>query len=101
MKTQKKQLAATAAEEERKYRAPALEKGLDILELLARNGSPMTTSQMAATLSCSAWSWHWSIVAISSLLRKDAKATCLPTNSFHLASPKVLLALYWKLPCRS
>lgn len=35
---------------ERKYRAPALEKGLDILELLARNSHPMTTSQMAASL---------------------------------------------------
>jgi DNA-binding IclR family transcriptional regulator len=35
---------------DRKYRAPALEKGLDILELLARNGAPMTTSQMAVTL---------------------------------------------------
>ncbi|HCS66423.1 MAG TPA: transcriptional regulator [Cellvibrio sp.] len=35
---------------ERKYRAPALEKGLDILELLARNSSPMTTSQMAVAL---------------------------------------------------
>src|SRR5690606_3958317 len=35
---------------ERKYRAPALEKGLDILELLSRHGAPMTTSQMAATL---------------------------------------------------
>ena len=50
MKNHKKQLAETATEDERKYRAPALEKGLDILELLARNGSPMTTSQMAATL---------------------------------------------------
>ncbi len=35
---------------DRKYRAPALEKGLDILELLARSGAPMTTSQMAVTL---------------------------------------------------
>lgn len=35
---------------ERKYRAPALEKGLDVLELLAQHGMPMTTSQMAATL---------------------------------------------------
>lgn len=35
---------------DRKYRAPALEKGLDILELLARNSSPMTTSQMAGVL---------------------------------------------------
>ena len=50
MKNHKKQLAESAMEDERKYRAPALEKGLDILELLARNGSPMTTSQMAATL---------------------------------------------------
>ena len=37
-------------DDDRKYRAPALEKGLDILELLARNGAPMTTSQMAVTL---------------------------------------------------
>ena len=35
---------------DRKYSAPALEKGLDILELLARQGAPMTTSQMAVTL---------------------------------------------------
>lgn len=35
---------------ERKYRAPALEKGLDILELLSRQGAPLTTSQMAVTL---------------------------------------------------
>lgn len=37
-------------ESERKYRAPALEKGLDILELLAHHGVPMTTSQMASML---------------------------------------------------
>ena len=35
---------------ERKYRAPALEKGLDILELLAHSHSPMTISQMALSL---------------------------------------------------
>jgi DNA-binding IclR family transcriptional regulator len=40
----------SADDAERKYRAPALEKGLDILELLARNSSPMTTSQMAVAL---------------------------------------------------
>ncbi len=40
----------SAGDDDRKYRAPALEKGLDILELLARNGAPMTTSQMAVTL---------------------------------------------------
>ena len=45
-----KKIASEQAESERKYRAPALEKGLDILELLARSHSPMTTSQMALSL---------------------------------------------------
>lgn len=36
--------------DDRKYRAPALEKGLDVLELLASNGAPMTPSQMSAEL---------------------------------------------------
>jgi len=48
-KETKKNLAAEG-NGERKYRAPALEKGLDILELLAREGASMTTSQMAARL---------------------------------------------------
>jgi len=34
----------------RKYTAPALEKGLDILELLAARGTPLTMSQMANEL---------------------------------------------------
>jgi DNA-binding IclR family transcriptional regulator len=38
------------AEDELKYKAPALEKGLDILELLARNSVPLTSSQIATTL---------------------------------------------------
>lgn len=33
-----------------RYRAPALDKGLDILELIAREGTAMTPSQMAAKL---------------------------------------------------
>lgn len=37
-------------DDDRKYRAPALEKGLDILELLARSQGPLTTSQMAVSL---------------------------------------------------
>lgn len=41
---------ATLVQQDRKYRAPALEKGLDILELLAKHAEPMTTSQMAHTL---------------------------------------------------
>ncbi|AQR62342.1 transcriptional regulator [Brevundimonas sp. LM2] len=36
--------------EDRKYRAPALEKGLDVLELLSAHGVPMTPSQMSAEL---------------------------------------------------
>lgn len=34
----------------RKYRAPALEKGLDVLELLSQHGAPLTPSQMSAML---------------------------------------------------
>jgi len=47
--TDKKQANAGAADN-RKYKAPALEKGLDILELLAASGKPLTTSQMATEL---------------------------------------------------
>lgn len=35
---------------ERRYKTPALEKGLDILELLAQQDEPLTTSQIAAGL---------------------------------------------------
>ena len=35
---------------ESKYRAPALEKGLDILELLSRQKRPLLISQMASLL---------------------------------------------------
>ena len=35
---------------DRKYRAPALEKGLDVLELLAAHGRPLTLSQMSTIL---------------------------------------------------
>ncbi len=38
------------ADGRRRYRAPALEKGLDILELMAREGTPMTPSQIATRL---------------------------------------------------
>lgn len=41
---------AKTEDQERRYRAPALEKGLDILELLAREGEPLNTPQMAARL---------------------------------------------------
>jgi DNA-binding IclR family transcriptional regulator len=40
----------TPPDAERKYRAPALEKGLDILELMARNGAPMTLTQISLAL---------------------------------------------------
>lgn len=38
------------AADDRKYRAPALEKGLDVLELLSSQGAAMTPSQMSVTL---------------------------------------------------
>jgi len=38
------------AEEDRRYRAPALEKGLDILELLAGEAAPMSLSEIATAL---------------------------------------------------
>lgn len=38
------------AVDDRKYRAPALEKGLDVLELLSSQGEAMTPSQMSVTL---------------------------------------------------
>lgn len=41
---------AASADEDRKVRAPALEKGLDILELLAARRTPLTASQIAAEL---------------------------------------------------
>ena len=45
-----KQIKETDDQDELRYRAPALEKGLDILELLARHPLPMTSSQIAHTL---------------------------------------------------
>lgn len=41
---------AAREDEERKYSAPALEKGLDVLELLAARGTPLTMSQIASEL---------------------------------------------------
>jgi DNA-binding IclR family transcriptional regulator len=41
---------AAREDEEPKYSAPALEKGLDVLELLAARGVPLTMSQIAAEL---------------------------------------------------
>lgn len=42
--------ASDAPEDDRRYRAPALEKGLDILELMASHGGAMTASQISARL---------------------------------------------------
>jgi len=41
---------AESIEDDRRYKAPALEKGLDILELLATTSSPMTLTHMANQL---------------------------------------------------
>jgi DNA-binding IclR family transcriptional regulator len=47
---QSKTSRAASEEAERRYRAPALEKGLDILELMASEGAPMTPSLISARL---------------------------------------------------
>src|SRR5688500_8189480 len=41
---------ASGEESDRKYSAPALEKGLDVLELLASRDTPLTMSQIASEL---------------------------------------------------
>jgi DNA-binding IclR family transcriptional regulator len=50
----KKKVAADAAKAaagpSRKYSAPALEKGIDVLELMARQNGPMTLSQISTAL---------------------------------------------------
>ena len=43
-------MATTDEADDRKYRAPALEKGLDVLELLSASGVALTPSQMSVTL---------------------------------------------------
>jgi DNA-binding IclR family transcriptional regulator len=43
-------MTASDPANDRKYRAPALEKGLDVLELLSAHGEPMTPSQMSGEL---------------------------------------------------
>jgi DNA-binding IclR family transcriptional regulator len=41
---------ADSDDPDRRYRAPALEKGLDVLELLAARGAPLTPSQISSAL---------------------------------------------------
>jgi DNA-binding IclR family transcriptional regulator len=50
MRARKEARAAELEDAERKYRAPALEKGLDVLELMAARGAPMTLSQISTAL---------------------------------------------------
>lgn len=47
---QEESRSAAEGADARKYRAPALEKGLDVLELLAAHGAAMTPSQMSSVL---------------------------------------------------
>ena len=42
--------APNADDDDRRYRAPALEKGLDVLELLAARGEPLTMAQISGEL---------------------------------------------------
>jgi DNA-binding IclR family transcriptional regulator len=50
MSTPNEEPVENEAEGDRRYRAPALEKGLDILELLAGEGVPMSLSEIASAL---------------------------------------------------
>lgn len=50
MTTEPATIAETDAGEDRRYRAPALEKGLDILELLAGCSTPLTLTQIVQRL---------------------------------------------------
>src|SRR5689334_14398674 len=71
------------------YRAPALEKGIAILELLAESGQPMTTAEVAATLKRSRAEIYRMFVVLESLeyiLRTDDGGFDLSARMFDIAS---------------
>lgn len=67
--------------EERRYAAPALEKGLDILELLARSPEGMTQSQIAQSLGRSVAEVYRMLVLLE---RRDYIARRPPDESYRL-----------------
>jgi len=67
--------------EERRYAAPALEKGLDILELLARSPEGMTQSQIAQSLGRSVAEVYRMLVLLE---RRDYIARRPPDEAYRL-----------------
>jgi len=88
---------APREDEERKYSAPALEKGLDVLELLAARGSPLTTSQIAAELGRSASELFRMVDA---LIRRGYVAPAESGDGFELTNKLFALGLA-RAPARS
>lgn len=87
----------TRENEPRKYTAPALEKGLDILELLAARGAPLTMSQMATELSRSVGELFRMIEA---LIRRGYIAPAESGEGFELTNKLFALGLA-RAPARS
>lgn len=85
------------AKEPRKYSAPALEKGLDILELLAARGGPLTMSQMASELGRSVGELFRMIEA---LIRRGYLAEAESGEGLELTNKLFALALA-RAPVRS
>lgn len=72
----------STAEEAATYRAPALEKGLDILELLAGQNAGLTLSQIAQSLERSVQEVYRVVL---SLERRGYVVRHAPGDSFHLS----------------
>jgi DNA-binding IclR family transcriptional regulator len=83
------QKGSTEAEiEGRAYSAPALEKGLDILEMLARSARPLTQKEIAANLGRSVGEIYRMIASLVSrnfIALVDDNAYILTTRLFELA----------------
>lgn len=88
MKEDPKESATVAEAESRAYAAPALEKGLDILELLARTGQPLTQKDIAQRLGRSIGEIYRMVaclVARNYLAVVDDNSYILTTRLFELA----------------
>jgi DNA-binding IclR family transcriptional regulator len=88
MKENPRETATVADVESRSYSAPALEKGLDILEMLARSDRPLTQKDMAHELGRSVGEIYRmvaSLVSRSYLSVVDDNAYVVTTKLFELA----------------
>ena len=90
VKAAKKVVAPLVAAEKPAYFAPALEKGIDVLELLATLSAPVTTSQIAQRLGRSLQEVYRVVVALERrgyIVRPPgAEALVLSTRLFGLAT---------------